>query len=100
MKMEKLNGDHPIKEIILYDQTLEEIMLLNEAGNEFSEEKDCEWNVKSCIFWKCVNDFWCANLFRSVFTICPITTARISTNGEIDPLSEIFLALSLKSKRI
>ena len=36
----ELDGDHILKESPLYEQTLEEIMLLTEAGNQFSEE-DC-----------------------------------------------------------
>src|SRR4051812_18113028 len=35
----EIEGDHPLKASGLYDQTLEEIMLLNEAGNDFSAEK-------------------------------------------------------------
>src|SRR5690606_25445922 len=35
----EIDGDHPIKQSSLYDQVLEEVELLNEAGNEFSRER-------------------------------------------------------------
>ena len=39
MKMENLAVDHPMKETSYYTQAMEDIMLLNEAGNDFDEEK-------------------------------------------------------------
>jgi len=32
-------GDHPIKKISLYDEAIEDIELINEAGIKFSKEK-------------------------------------------------------------
>ncbi|MDF2788740.1 MAG: peptide chain release factor 3, partial [Neobacillus sp.] len=41
----EIEGDHPLKVSGLYDQTLEEIMLLNEAGNDFSPEKVADGKI-------------------------------------------------------
>ena len=48
-------GNHPMKESDLLFQALEEIMLLDEAGNEFSDEKISKWNIVSSILWKCID---------------------------------------------
>ena len=72
----EIEGDSPIKQNALYDQTLEEILLLNEAGNEFSSEENCRWITNTCVFWQCVSKFWCANILGNVFAVCTITTTK------------------------
>ena len=58
----EIEGEHPLKMSGLYDQTLEEIMLLNEAGNEFSAEKVKDGKINTCFLWQCINYFWSPNI--------------------------------------
>ena len=70
---------HPMTETSYYKQALEDVLLLNEAGNDFDEEKSSNRRTNACIFRKCIDEFWCADIFGNVFTIFTVTT---TTNNE------------------
>jgi len=92
----EINGDYPIKESGLYDQVLEEIMLLNEAGNEFSEEKLKNGEMTPVFFGSALTNFGVQTFLESYLQFAPPPQPRNSTAGKIDPLSESFSGFIFK----
>lgn len=92
----EIDGDHTIKKSGLYEQTLEEIMLLNEAGNEFSVEKVKEGELTPVFFGSALTNFGVQTFLESYLQFAPPPQARNSTAGEIDPLSESFSGFIFK----
>jgi peptide chain release factor 3 len=92
----EIEGDHKLKESSLYDQTLEEIMLLDEAGNEFSAEKIAEGNLTPVFFGSALTTFGVQTFLDSYLQFAPAPQPRNSTAGEIDPLSEEFSGFIFK----
>ena len=89
-------GEHPIKDSGLYDQTLEEILLLNEAGNEFSAERIAEGNLIPVFFGSALTNFGVQTFLESYLQFAPPPKARNSSIGEIDPLAEQFSGFVFK----
>ncbi len=58
--------DHPLNQNGVYQQVLEEVELLQEAGDSFDEEKIARGD-QTPVFWLCVNKLWCANFLRNIF---------------------------------
>ena len=96
----ELEIDHELKESPLYEQTLEEIMLLSEAGNQFSEEKIANGTLSPVFFGSALTAFGVQTFLDAYLQFAPEPQARMSTSGEIDPKIRIFQVLSLKFKRI
>ncbi len=92
----ELAGEHPIKQNNLYDQTLEEIMLLNEAGNEFSKEKIATGTLTPVFFGSALTNFGVQTFLETYLQFAPPPQARESTVGKIDPLSESFSGFIFK----
>ncbi|WNS76935.1 peptide chain release factor 3 [Bacillus sp. DTU_2020_1000418_1_SI_GHA_SEK_038] len=92
----EIDGDHAIKASGLYEQTLEEVMLLNEAGNEFSVEKLAEGELTPVFFGSALTNFGVQTFLESYLQFAPPPQARKSTAGEIDPLSESFSGFIFK----
>ncbi|MCL6572415.1 MAG: peptide chain release factor 3 [Bacillus sp. (in: Bacteria)] len=92
----EIEGDHPLKLSGLYDQTLEEIMLLNEAGNEFSAEKVSDGNLTPVFFGSALTAFGVQTFLESYLQFAPSPMARNSSIGEIDPLGDQFSGFIFK----
>jgi peptide chain release factor 3 len=92
----EIEGDHPLKISGLYDQTLEEIMLLNEAGNEFSPERLKDGSVTPVFFGSALTTFGVQTFLETYLKFAPAPQPRNSTDGEIDPLSESFSGFIFK----
>ena len=92
----EVDGDHPIKQNALYDQTLEEILLLNEAGNEFSKEKIADGTLTPVFFGSALTNFGVQTFLETYLQFAPPPQPRESTIGEIDPLSENFSGFIFK----
>ena len=95
----EIEGDHPLKASGLYDQTLEEIMLLNEAGNDFSAEKVTDGKLIPVFFGSALTNFGVQTFLETYLQFAPPPKARNSSVGEIDPLVNNFQVLSLKFKQ-
>ena len=54
----EIKGDHPLKEESIYQQVLEEVELVKNAGNEFDESKDCNRGFNARLLWISLNEFW------------------------------------------
>lgn len=92
----EIEGEHSLKKDSLYDQTLEEIMLLNEAGNEFSAEKVQAGSLTPVFFGSALTNFGVQTFLETYLQFAPSPQARNSTNGKIDPLSEEFSGFIFK----
>jgi peptide chain release factor 3 len=92
----EIEGSHPLKDSGLYDQTIEEIMLLNEAGNEFSEEKLADGSLTPVFFGSALTNFGVQTFLETYLKYAPIPQARNSSDGKIDPLSDEFSGFIFK----
>ncbi|WP_071394441.1 peptide chain release factor 3 [Bacillus tuaregi] len=92
----EMEGDHPIKQNALYDQTLEEILLLNEAGNEFSRKRIADGSLTPVFFGSALTNFGVQTFLETYLQFAPAPQPRESTIGKIDPLSENFSGFIFK----
>ncbi|KOP81830.1 peptide chain release factor 3 [Bacillus sp. FJAT-21945] len=92
----EIQGEHALKDSGLYEQTLEEIMLLNEAGNEFSKERIAEGELTPVFFGSALTNFGVQTFLESYLQFAPAPQPRNSTAGEIDPLSDNFSGFIFK----
>jgi peptide chain release factor 3 len=92
----EIEGDHPLKISGLYDQTLEEIMLLNEAGNDFSPEKVADGKITPVFFGSALTTFGVQTFLETYLQFAPPPKARNSSAGEINPLAEQFSGFIFK----
>ena len=65
-----------LNKIALYDQTLEEILLLNEAGNEFSRERIANGTLTPVFFGSALTNFGVQTFLGNLFAICTIATTK------------------------
>lgn len=92
----EVEGEAKIKQSALYEQTLEEIMLLNEAGNDFSEEKIADGRLTPVFFGSALTNFGVQTFLETYLQFAPPPQPRESTIGKIDPLSETFSGFIFK----
>jgi peptide chain release factor 3 len=92
----EIEGEAKIKQNNLYDQTLEEIMLLNEAGNEFSKERIADGSLTPVFFGSALTNFGVQTFLETYLQFAPPPQSRESTIGKIDPLSENFSGFIFK----
>ncbi|PLR76093.1 peptide chain release factor 3 [Bacillus sp. V3-13] len=92
----EIEGDHPLKASALYDQTLEEVLLLNEAGNEFSKEKIADGTLTPVFFGSALTNFGVQTFLETYLQFAPPPQPRHSTAGEIDPLANEFSGFIFK----
>ena len=92
----EVDGDYPIKQNALYDQTIEEILLLNEAGNEFSKEKIADGTLTPVFFGSALTNFGVQTFLETYLQFAPPPQPRESTIGKIDPISENFSGFIFK----
>jgi peptide chain release factor 3 len=92
----EIEGDHPLKISGLYDQTLEEILLLNEAGNDFSPERVKAGTLTPVFFGSALTNFGVQTFLETYLQFAPSPQPRQSSIGEIDPLSEEFSGFIFK----
>ncbi|WP_050614554.1 peptide chain release factor 3 [Bacillus testis] len=92
----ELEIDHPLKSSPLYEQTLEEIMLLNEAGNEYSLEKIAQGQLTPVFFGSALTTFGVQTFLDAFLQFAPSPQPRMSSAGSIDPLSDEFSGFIFK----
>jgi peptide chain release factor 3 len=92
----ELEGEHPIKQSSLYDQVLEEVELLNEAGNEFSKEKIANGTLTPVFFGSALTTFGVQTFLEAYLQFAPEPQPRHSDQGEIDPAKEQFSGFVFK----
>ncbi|QPC46119.1 peptide chain release factor 3 [Mangrovibacillus cuniculi] len=92
----EIEGDHSLKQSGLYDQTLEEIELLNEAGNDFSSERIAAGDLTPVFFGSALTNFGVQTFLETYLKYAPSPQPRKTTTGEIDPENEEFSGFVFK----
>jgi len=92
----ELEGNHPLMESPLYEQTLDEIMLLNEAGNEYSVERIADGELTPVFFGSALTTFGVQTFLDAFLEFAPSPQPRESSVGAVDPLSEEFSGFIFK----
>lgn len=92
----EIEGDHSLKVTGLYDQTLEEIMLLNEAGNDFSAERIKDGKLIPVFFGSALTNFGVQTFLETYLQFAPPPAPRESSTGRIDPMSDRFSGFVFK----
>lgn len=92
----EIEGNHPLKESGLYDQTLEDVLLLNEAGNTFSPERIADGTLTPVFFGSALTNFGVQTFLETYLQFAPSPKPRKSSIGKIDPLSEKFSGFIFK----
>ena len=70
--------DHPMKETSITHKQWMIFLLLDEAGNEFSEEKIRRGELTPVFFGTALTNFGVQTFLRNIFTVCSITTTEIN----------------------
>ncbi|WP_201715220.1 peptide chain release factor 3 [Rossellomorea arthrocnemi] len=92
----EIEGEHPLKENKLYDQTLEDVLLLNEAGNQFSRERIANGELSPVFFGSALTNFGVQTFLETYLQFAPSPQPRNSDAGEIEPTAEDFSGFVFK----
>ncbi|MDT9023661.1 MULTISPECIES: peptide chain release factor 3 [Rossellomorea] len=92
----EIEGEHPLKESNLYDQTLEDVLLLNEAGNQFSRERIANGELSPVFFGSALTNFGVQTFLETYLQFAPSPQPRNSDAGEIEPTAEEFSGFVFK----
>src|SRR5699024_2857173 len=92
----EVEGDYAIKQSGLYDQVLEENMLLDEAGNEFSAERIRKGELTPVFFGSALTNFGVQTFLDTYLQFAPAPQPRQSEEGEISPTDEEFSGFIFK----
>ena len=75
-------GDHKIKQESLYDQVLEEALLLKEAGNDFSEEAIAAGKLTPVFFGSALTNFGVQTFLETFLQFAPEPSSHETVEGE------------------
>lgn len=78
-----LESDHPITQSSLYEQVLEEVTLLKEAGNEFSEEAVATGELTPVFFGSALTNFGVQTFLETFLSFAPAPSSKIDEEGDI-----------------
>ncbi|WP_341357820.1 peptide chain release factor 3 [Rossellomorea sp. y25] len=92
----EIEGQHPLKDSNLYDQTLEDVLLLNEAGNQFSRERIANGELSPVFFGSALTNFGVQTFLETYLQFAPSPQPRNSDAGEIEPTAEEFSGFVFK----
>lgn len=92
----KASQDSAIVNNGLYEQCLEEIELLSEAGNEFSIERVQNGTLTPVFFGSGLANFGVQTFLDTFVELAPSPQPRHSTDGDIDPIETPFSGFIFK----
>ncbi|MBM7586586.1 peptide chain release factor 3 [Bacillus pakistanensis] len=92
----EIAGDHSLKENDLYSQTLEDVLLLNEAGNHFSDDKIASGELTPVFFGSALTNFGVQTFLETYLNFAPSPQPRKSDKGLITPTAEEFSGFVFK----
>ncbi len=83
----ELAVEHPMKVTSYYSQAMDDIMLLNEAGNEYSEEKIRRGELTPVFFGSALTNFGVQTFLETYLQFAPTPQPRITEDEQfIDPV--------------
>src|SRR5699024_3518386 len=80
---EELEGTHPIKNSSLYDQVLDEVTLLKEAGNPFSEAAIAAGELTPVSFGSALTNFGVQTILETFLSFAPQPSEKIDEGGTV-----------------
>ncbi|MDW4526247.1 peptide chain release factor 3 [Rossellomorea marisflavi] len=92
----EIAGEHPLTESGLYQQALEDILLLNEAGNEFSKDRIASGELSPVFFGSALTNFGVQTFLETYLQFAPSPQPRNSDAGEIEPTADEFSGFVFK----
>ncbi|MBN8194529.1 peptide chain release factor 3 [Bacillus sp. NTK074B] len=92
----EIEGEHSLKDSNLYHQTLEDVLLLNEAGNQFSRERIANGELSPVFFGSALTNFGVQTFLETYLEFAPSPQPRNSDAGEIEPTAEDFSGFVFK----
>jgi peptide chain release factor 3 len=81
-------GDYPITESTIYTQAMEDVLLLNEAGNPFDEEAIANGELTPVFFGSALTGFGVQTFLDAYIDFAPSPAAKKTEEGELIPTSE------------
>lgn len=91
--------DPVVKEIagdLFYDQLVQDLELLDVAGDEFDLEKVKRGELTPVFFGSAINNFGVQTFLENFLQLAPIPAPRNSSEGVVDPMSEKFTGYIFK----
>lgn len=79
----EIAGEHKLKKESLYNQVLEEALLLKEAGNEFSEEAIAAGELTPVFFGSALNNFGVQTFLETFLEFAPEPSTNKTRAGDI-----------------
>ncbi|BCB03107.1 peptide chain release factor 3 [Bacillus sp. KH172YL63] len=92
----EIKGEHPLTDSGLYHQALEDVQLLNEAGNPFSRERIANGELSPVFFGSALTNFGVQTFLETYLQFAPSPQPRNSDAGEIEPTAEEFSGFVFK----
>ncbi|WP_342600467.1 peptide chain release factor 3 [Psychrobacillus sp. FSL H8-0483] len=93
----ELAVDHSMKQTSYYTQAMEDIMLLNEAGNDFDKEKVLAGDLTPVFFGSALTNFGVQTFLETYLQFAPTPQPRMTENEEeVNPLNEDFSGFIFK----
>ncbi|MCA1056676.1 peptide chain release factor 3 [Rossellomorea aquimaris] len=92
----EIDGEHPMKDSNLYNQTLEDVLLLNEAGNEFSRDRIASGELSPVFFGSALTNFGVQTFLETYLQFAPSPQPRNSDIGAIEPTNDEFSGFIFK----
>ena len=93
----EIEGDHPLKEDRLYEQVLEEVELLQIAGNEFSREAIAAGELTPVFFGSALTGFGVETFLDTFLEFAPEPSVTIDLEEEpVEPTKEEFTGFIFK----
>ena len=93
----ELAVEHPMTETSYYKQALEDVLLLNEAGNEFDVERVAKGELTPVFFGSALTNFGVQTFLETFLQFAPSPQPRKTKDDQlIDPNSEEFSGFIFK----
>ncbi len=93
----EIEGDHPLKEDRLYGEVLEEVELLQIAGNEFSKEAVAAGELTPVFFGSALTGFGVESFLQTFLSFAPQPSTTIDQAEEpVEPTDEDFSGFIFK----
>ncbi|MFF3100747.1 peptide chain release factor 3 [Viridibacillus arvi] len=93
----ELAVEHEMKKTSYYTQAMEDIMLLNEAGNDFSAERVTRGELTPVFFGSALTNFGVQTFLETYLNFAPTPQPRLTEDEQIvDPLDKDFSGFVFK----
>lgn len=93
----ELAAPHPMEETSYYQQAMEDVLLLKEAGNEFDEERVAKGELTPVFFGSALTNFGVQTFLETFLQFAPEPQSRMTVEQkEINPQTEEFSGFIFK----